>query len=128
MRSQIVIGEVLNILIMLFIISGIFAIFSSIEYKYDKYTSQKKMELILDKVDYESKEICYESKIFNSTIERWINLPNTINLHKYQLMGNGTELSISCNGMVLKKRENIMGMSFGGNIKLECKNNEIRIV
>ena len=127
MRSQVVIGEILNILIMLFILSGVFAIFSAIDLKVDRYTTEKKMDLILNKIEYQSLELCYESQLYNSTVGRWVYLPSSINFHKYGIMGNGTSIRIICNGMSLSRNLNATGSAYGNGIRITCENNKIKI-
>ena len=128
MKSQIIIGETFHILLMLIIILGVFAIFSSITNKIDDYTTEKKMELIMDKVVYNSYETCYESKIYNSTITKLVWLPQRINFNSYEIRGNGTHLLIETKGKLLMEKINASGVFIPGrNIKISCYRNKIKI-
>ena len=128
MKSQIIIGETFHILLMLIIILGVFALFSSISNKVYDYTTEKKMELILDKIIYNSYETCYESKVYNSTITKLVWLPQRINFNSYEIMGNGSYITIETKGKVLKQRLNAEGTFVPGrNIKISCYQNKIKI-
>ena len=128
MKSQIIIGETFHILLMLIIILGVFAIFSSISNKVYDYTTEKKMELILDKVIYNSYETCYESNNYNSTITKLVWLPQKINFNSYEIRGNGSYVIIETKGEILKKKANIYGIFIPGrNIKISCYKNKIKI-
>ena len=128
MKSQIIIGETFHILIMLIIILGVFAIFSSISNKIYDYTTEKKMELILDKIIYNSYETCYESNSYNSTITEMVWLPQNINFNSYEVIGNGSYVSIETKNKILYKKANISGVFIPGrNIKILCYKNKIKI-
>lgn len=121
MRGQQIIELSIHILFMLLITIGLISLLVGISQNLDKQTTQKKAELILNKVEYNIIAFCFYSKLYNTTIVEFVNLPNSINGHQYEIIGNGTLLRFISGDVIISREANATGyFSSGRSMKITC--------
>ncbi len=128
MRSQQVLELSIHILFMLLITLGVISLLGEVSSMVDHTTMKKKANLIMNKVEYNVVSLCYYSKKYKTELTEFVNLPQKINEHQYEIIGNGTHVKLIVSDYVLIREINATGYYHSGTLmKVTCNGTTAKI-